>query len=57
MEISINSTGIEISPGHALLKSLENGKTLSIVFKSLEKQDITIPISLSGFKEAYQKLL
>jgi invasion protein IalB len=41
----------------ALLKSLESGKTLSIVFKSLEKKDITVPISLSGFKEAYQKLL
>jgi invasion protein IalB len=36
---------------------IESGKTLSIVFKSLEKQDITVPISLSGFKEAYQKLL
>ena len=41
----------------ALLKSLQTGKTLSIAFKSLEKKDITIPISLSGFKEAYDKLL
>lgn len=39
------------------LKSLQTGKTLSISFKSLEKSDITVPISLSGFKEAYLKLL
>lgn len=40
-----------------LLKSLQTGKTLSISFKSLEKKEITVPISLSGFKEAYAKLL
>jgi invasion protein IalB len=48
---------VGLSIDDALLKSLESGKTLSIVFKSLERNDITIPISLSGFKEAYQKLL
>lgn len=41
----------------ALLKSMETGKTLLIGFKSLDKKDITVPISLSGFKEAYKKLL
>ena len=41
----------------ALLKSLQTGKLLSIAFKSLEKRDITVSISLSGFKEAYNKLL
>lgn len=40
-----------------LLKSLQTGKSLSIAFKNLQKKDITIPISLSGFKEAYKKLL
>lgn len=40
-----------------LLKSLQTGKTLSISFKSLEKKDIMIPVSLGGFKEAYGKLL
>ena len=40
-----------------LLKDLESGKTLSISFKNLQKQDIKVPVSLSGFKEAYGKLL
>lgn len=39
------------------LKSLKTGKSLSITFKNLQKKEITIPISLAGFKEAYQKLL
>ena len=39
------------------LKGLQTGKTLSVSFKSLEKKEITVPISLSGFKEAYAKLL
>lgn len=41
----------------ALLKQLQGGKTFSVAFKNLQKQDIKVPISLSGFKEAYSKLL
>jgi invasion protein IalB len=41
----------------ALLKEMQSGKTLSIAFKNLQKNDIKIPVSLSGFKEAYNKLL
>ncbi|WP_195930701.1 invasion associated locus B family protein [Hyphomicrobium album] len=40
-----------------LLKTLQSGKILTIAFKSLEKKEITIPIALSGFKEAYAKLM
>lgn len=40
----------------ALLKSLQTGKTLAVTFKSLEKKDIMVPVSLGGFKEAYAKL-
>jgi invasion protein IalB len=39
-----------------LLKQLQSGKTFSIAFKNLQKQDIKVPVSLSGFKEAYSKL-
>lgn len=41
----------------AFLKGLQTGKTLAITFKSLEKKDIMVPITLGGFKEAYAKLL
>lgn len=41
----------------ALLKDLESGKALSVTFKDLKKNDIKIPVSLSGFKEAYAKLM
>lgn len=47
--------GMPIEGG--LLKSLQEGKMLSVSFKNLQKQDIKLPISLSGFKEAYTKLL
>lgn len=39
-----------------LLKQPQSGKTFSIAFKNLQKQDIKVPVSLSGFKEAYSKL-
>lgn len=38
------------------LKELQSGKTLTIAFRNLQKEDMRIPISLSGFKEAYAKL-
>jgi invasion protein IalB len=40
----------------ALLKEMQTGKTFSVAFKNLQKQDIKVPVSLSGFKEAYSKL-
>lgn len=40
-----------------MLKALKSGKKLSISFKSLTKEDINVAITLSGFEEAYQKLL
>jgi len=41
----------------AFLKDMESGKALSVTFKDLKKNDIKIPVSLSGFKEAYAKLM
>lgn len=48
---------VGLSLDDALLGMLQTGTTLTIAFKSLEKKDISIPISLSGFKEAYAKLM
>lgn len=41
----------------ALLQRMQSGTTFSITFKNLQKNDIKIPVTLSGFKEAYGKLL
>jgi len=40
----------------AYLKDLQTGKTLTVAFRNLQKEDMRIPVSLSGFKEAYAKL-
>jgi invasion protein IalB len=48
---------VGLSLDAALLKQLQGGKTFSVAFKNLQKQDIKVPVSLSGFKEAYGKLL
>lgn len=38
------------------LASLRNGKQLTVGFKNLAEQDITVPLSLSGFGDAYAKI-
>lgn len=48
---------VGLSIDEKMLKSLKSGKKLSISFKSLTKEDINVAITLSGFEEAYQKLL
>jgi len=40
----------------AYLKDLQTGKTLTVAFRNLQKEDMRIPVSLIGFKEAYAKL-
>jgi len=40
----------------AYLKSLQSGKAMTVAFRNLQKEDVRVPISLSGFKEAYGKL-
>lgn len=40
----------------AYLNALQSGKTLTITFRNLQKEDVRVPITLSGFKEAYGKL-
>lgn len=39
------------------LAGLKKGKTISVTFQNLAKKDIKLGISLSGFEEAYKKLL
>ncbi len=41
----------------SLLKTLKSGKSLTVSFQNLAKKEIRIPIALSGFAEAYTKLL
>lgn len=38
------------------LKTLQTGKAMTVAFRNLQKEDVRVPISLSGFKEAYAKL-
>lgn len=40
----------------AYLKALQSGKTMTVAFRNLQKEDVRVPVSLSGFKEAYGKL-
>ena len=47
--------GLAIDPG--LLKTMQSGKAMTVTFQNLAKKDITIPVTLSGFAEAYKKLL
>lgn len=47
--------GLAIDPN--LLKTLKTGKALTVSFQNLAKKEIRIPITLSGFAEAYKKLL
>jgi len=40
----------------AYLKELQSGKTMTVAFRNLQKEEVRVPIALSGFKEAYGKL-
>lgn len=40
----------------ANLKMLQSGKTMTVAFRNLQKEEVRVPITLSGFKEAYAKL-
>ncbi|MEO1543545.1 MAG: invasion associated locus B family protein [Pseudomonadota bacterium] len=40
-----------------LLKTMQSGTALAVSFRNLAKKEIKIPITLSGFAEAYKKLL
>lgn len=46
--------GLQIEDSY--LKTLQSGKALTVAFRNLQKEDVRVPISLSGFKEAYAKL-
>ena len=39
-----------------LLKQMHNGQTMLIAFQKSENQQVTLPISLTGFEEAYAQL-
>ena len=39
-----------------VLSAMQNGQKLNIVFQNMQKQPITLPMSLIGFTAAYQKL-
>ena len=39
-----------------LLKQMHNGQTMLIAFQKSENQQVTLPISLTGFEEAYVQL-
>jgi len=38
------------------LKQMHNGQTMLIAFQKSENQQVTLPISLTGFEEAYVQL-
>lgn len=40
----------------AYLKTLQSGKAMTVAFRNLQKEDVRVPVTLSGFKEAYGKL-
>lgn len=46
--------GEQISP--QLLDAMKTGKRLSIIFQNLEKNDISVPMTLAQFAEAYQRI-
>lgn len=46
--------GTPITPD--LLAALSKGTKLNVVFQDLKKQNITVPVPLKGFEDAYKKL-
>lgn len=46
--------GDQISP--QLLETMKAGKRLSVIFQNLEKKDISVPLTLAQFAEAYQRI-
>jgi invasion protein IalB len=47
-------TGDRITP--QLLQAMKSGKKIAIGFQNLEKQNITVPLTLAQFAEAYQSI-
>lgn len=39
-----------------LLDQMNNGRTMLVAFQKSENQQVTLPISLAGFDEAYKQL-
>ena len=46
--------GDQIAP--QLLQAFKSGKQVAITFQNLTKQNITVPLSLTQFAEAYQSI-
>jgi invasion protein IalB len=46
--------GMQISP--ELLATLKAGKRLSMTFENLAKNNVTVPLVLDNFAEAFQKI-
>jgi Invasion associated locus B (IalB) protein. len=39
-----------------LLNAMKSGKRLAVIFQNLEKKNISVPLTLADFAEAYQRI-